>query len=193
MNAEKKLLATLPISFWLVPSESCRLELTSLINFLADRYNAPRFVPHVTLLVTQLANDESPLQILESATQGFSPFNLEFLELQHGPDRFKSVFIRLNSEPIEPLFAAIRASCRYPGNYQLDAHLSLLYLQLPVTERISILSALQMPQNPFLFDTVIAVSPGRSQNCFDDIEQWRLIDQVVLTPSLACPPDNGNS
>ena len=193
MNAEKKLPATSPISFWLVPSESSRPELTTLINFLADRYNAPRFVPHVTILVTQLANDESPLQILKSATQGFSPIKLKFLELIHGPDRFKSIFVRLNSEPIEPLFAAIRASCRHPGDYQLDAHLSLLYLQLPVTERISILSALQMPQGPFLFDTVIAVLPGSNQNCFDDIEQWRFIDQVVLTPSLACPPNNGNS
>lgn len=181
MNTKKTFPGASPISFWLVPSEPSRQELTSLINFLADKYSAPRFIPHVTLLVTQLAKDESPLQILEFATKGVTQLKLELLGLEHGPDRFKSVFIRLNSKPIVPLFDALRDSCRHPVSYQLDAHLSLLYLQLPVMKRFSLTSGLQLPQGPLHFDTVIAVKPGRDQICFHDVEQWRLTDQVVLT------------
>ena len=193
MNPETSLPTTSPISFWLVPAEPNRLELTTLINSLADKNSAPRFMPHVTLLVTQLAKDESPQQIMESATKAIAPLDLDLLGLEHGPNRFKSLFIRLNSKPVEPLFKALRNSCRHPGSYQLDVHLSLLYLQVPITKRIALLADLHIPEGPFHFDTVIAVTPGHNQICFDEVEQWRYTDKVILTPSLCCPPGNGNS
>lgn len=181
MNPEKAHPAATPISYWLMPSEPIRQELTVLINFLADRYHAPRFLPHVTVLSSQLAKDQTPSQILQTATKEIAPLKLDILGLGHGPDRFKSVFIRLDSWTIMPLHAAIIASCRYPNNYQLDAHLSLLYLQLPLTERMALLSTLQIPQGSVHFDTVVAVTPGRNQRSFDDVEKWRLTEQFVLS------------
>ena len=181
MSAKTPLPGSSLISFWLVPCESNLRELTALINFLADKYSAPRFLPHVTLLVTQLEKDRLPLQILESASKGVAPLKLELLGLDHSPDRFKSVFIRLNSEPVLPLYAALCDSCQHSGSYRLDAHLSLLYLQLSVMKRISLISDLEIPQGPLQFDTVIAVRPGRKHINFDDVEKWRLTDQIVLT------------
>lgn len=170
-----------PISFWLVPANPCQLMLATLINRLADKYGAPRFLPHVTVLATELAQDESPLQILESATKGIGPLELELLGVDHGADRFKSVFIQLNSEPIMVLNSALRDSCRHPGDYQLDAHLSLLYHQLPLNEKLSLISDLQLPQGPLYFDSVVAVMPGHGQSSFGDIEQWRFVAHVGLT------------
>lgn len=170
-----------PIGFWLVPAELHRLELTKIINRLADAYGAPRFMPHVTLLVTKLTKDESPLNILQSAVQGIPPLTLELLGVDHGPDRFKSVFIQLNAEPIEPLHTALRTYCKNPGNYHLDPHLSLLYQQLSVEQRISFISDLYLPQGPLHFDSVLAVKPGYNKISFHDVEQWRLTDQVTLT------------
>ena len=181
MNTESSLPKIPPISFWLLPAEPDLQLLTALINQLADKYNAPRFVPHVTLLVSHLAEDESATQLLESAVKGISPPNLEILGLGHDPDRFKSVFIRLNSEPILPLNAALRASCRYSADYQLHAHLSLLYLQLPFVEKLSLISDLQLSQSRLYFDSVAAVRPGYGQRSFDDVEQWRFAAQVKLT------------
>ena len=130
------------ISFWLVPADPYQLMLATLINQLAGTYGAPRFMPHVTLLATELAQDESPLQVLESAIKGIPPLELELLGVDHDADRFKSVFIQLNSEPMMPLNSALRASCGHPGDYQLDAHLSLLYRQLPLNEKLSLISDL---------------------------------------------------
>ena len=170
-----------PVSFWLVPANPYQLMLAKLINQLAGKYDAPRFMPHVTLLVTELTQDESPLHVLESATKGIPPLELELLGLAHDTDRFKSVFIQLNSEPIMPLNSALRTSCRQPGDYQFDAHLSLLYRQLPFIEKLSLISDLQLPQSPIYFDSVVAVRPGNDQRCFDDVEQWCCVAHVSLT------------
>lgn len=180
MNTDLQLPAVSRISFWLVPSRHDRRLLTGLINRLADRYGAPRFMPHITLHSTQIAENESPLQVLESATKGMSPFKLELLDVDHGPDRFKSIYIRLDCNPVAPLTAALRASCRHPGSYQFDGHLSLLYLQLPAKERVKISLSLQLPQGPLCFDSVIAITPGPGQNTFDDVRQWRIVAQVGL-------------
>lgn len=170
-----------PVSFWLVPAEADRHKLTKLINRLADEYNAPRFLPHVTLLATKLTKNEEPLKILQSATKGISPLKLEILGVAHSPDRFKSVFIQLNNAPIVPLYNAFRSSCHNPGNYRLDAHLSLIYRQLPVTKRNLLISKLKIPQGSLHFDSVIAVRPGHNKPSFDDVELWRLTDHVPLT------------
>lgn len=181
MNTNTPLSKISPISFWLVPANPCQRMLATLINQLAGTYGAPRFMPHVTLLATELAQDESPLQVLESATKGIRPLELELLGVDHDADRFKSVFIQLNSEPIMPLNSALRASCRYPGDYQFDAHLSLLYRELPLIEKLSLISDLQLPQGPLYFDSVVAVRPGYDQSSFDDVEQWRFVAHARLT------------
>jgi len=180
MNSNTLLPKISPISFWLVPANPYQHLLATLINQLACKYGAPRFMPHVTLLVTQLAQDDSPLQVLESATKGIPPFELDLLGVGHDPDRFKSVFIQLNSEPIMPLSSALRVSCRHLDDYTFDAHLSLLYRQLPFIEKLSLISDLQLPQGPLYFDSVVAVRPGYGQSCFDDVEQWRFVAQVRL-------------
>lgn len=187
MRPEKTHSATTPISFWLMPAEPARQELTLLINFLADKYHAPRFLPHVTVLSMQLPKNQTPQQILQTSTSGFAPFKLDILGLEHGPDRFKSIFVRLNSRPIMPLYDTLRASCRNPGNYRLDAHLSLLYLLLPVAERITLVSKLKIPQGPLFFDTITAVTPGRNQRSFADVEKWQCIEQIVLSADSMYP------
>jgi len=180
MNNNTKLPKSSPISFWLVPANPYQLMLARLIDHLAGTYDAPRFMPHVTVLVTELAQDEAPLQVLESATKGIRPLELELLGVDHEADRFKSVFIQLNSEPIIALTSALRSCCQHPGDYQLDAHLSLLYYQLPLNEKLSLISDLQLPQGPLYFDSVVAVRPGHDQSSFDDVEQWRIVAHARL-------------
>ncbi|MGW8194382.1 MAG: hypothetical protein ACWGOX_08970 [Desulforhopalus sp.] len=169
------------VSFWLVPSSAAQRDLTPVIDTLADRFAAPRFMPHVTLLATNLAEDESPSQILHHATKGFGPCKLEVLGLDHGPDRFKSLFIRLNCEPIAPLLAALRKSCKQPGDYQFDGHLSLLYRQLSKKKRLSVIATLQPPQGPLCFDTVLAITPGAGQTSFAVVEEWQTAAEVSLS------------
>ncbi len=183
MNTNTPLPKISPISFWLVPANPQRLMLATLINQLADKYGAPRFMPHVTVLVTQLAQDESPLQILHSATNKIPPLELEVLGVDHHSHRFKSVFIQLNSEPTMVLNSRLRASCRHPGDYPFDSHLSLLYHQLPCIEKLSLIAELQLPQGPLYFDSLVAVRPGDDQSCFDDVEQWRFVAHVSLNAS----------
>jgi len=169
-----------PISFWLVPSEPDLLKWVTLINHLAKEYGAPPFMPHITLLVTKLEEDESPMLILESATKGVTSFTLEPQGLAHSCIRFKSVFLRFKSDLISHLSTALSSTCRQPGSYQLDAHMTLIYQQLSVMQRIKLISGLQLPQGYLHFDSVVAVMPGSGQSGFDDVEQWRYMAKMGL-------------
>ena len=140
-------------------------------------------MPHITLWSTQLTNNESPQKILETAAGRYAPFRLEAIDLDHGPDRFKSVFIRFGSASLFALSNALGSSCKMPGSYCLDAHLSLLYCQLEPPERKKILSELHVPQSHIYFDTVIAISPGPGQKHFDDVNLWRHVAQLRLQAS----------
>lgn len=171
------------IAFWLVPAEPDRFFLEEIINRLADDYNAPRFIPHITLWVTHLEKEESPQKIVEAATRGVAPFRLETIDLDHGPDRFKSIFIRFNTKAVLPLSRALASSCKYPASYKLDAHLSLLYQHLSPVERDKIICDLQLPEFPLLFDTVVATTPGRGQADFENVSLWQHVVQFSLQAS----------
>jgi hypothetical protein len=180
MNTSPRPAESTRITFWLVPAISDRLDLEEIINRLADKYNAPSFMPHITLWSTQLTRDESPQQILETATRGFARFTLQATSLDHGPDRFKSIFIRFNSAPLILLSNALGSSCRTPGRYHLDAHLSLLYRQLSPAERKKIVCDLQTPQSCFHFDTVIATAPGPGKTSFEKVNLWQHVAEIRL-------------
>lgn len=180
MNTNPQPPDSLRISFWLVPAEADRLWLEKIINNLAVEYNAPRFIPHITLLSTNLSQNETPKQIMETAARGFAPIRLKASGLDHGPDRFKSVFIRFANDMLTPLSSTLASSCIYPGNYQLDAHLSLLYRQLAPSVRKRIISDLLLPKSPILFDTVIATVPGQDQASFEDVNRWQHVAIIGL-------------
>lgn len=180
MNTNPQPPASLRIAFWLVPAEADRLWLDEIINRLAVEYNAPRFTPHITLLSTKLSQDELPNQIMETAARGFTPISLGASGLDHGPDRFKSVFIRFASDVLAPLSRNLASFCSYPGSYHLDAHLSLLYRQLPPVVRKRIISDLLLPGSPILFDTVVATIPGQDQTSFEDVTRWQQIAMIGL-------------
>ena len=62
---------TIPLlSFWLIPIESERLLLQSLINQMAQRYQSSTFCPHLTLFSTPITALNDPLR---SASSFFSP------------------------------------------------------------------------------------------------------------------------
>jgi hypothetical protein len=180
MNTSPRPPASTRIAFWLVPAVSDRLYLGEIINRLADKYNAPSFMPHITLWSAKLARDESPQQILETATRGFTRFTLKATALDHGPDRFKSIFIRFNSDPLILFSNTLGSSCRTPGRFHLDAHLSLLYRQLSPAERKKIVCDLQTLQHPFHFDTVIATAPGPGQASFENVNLWQHVAEIRL-------------
>lgn len=171
---------SLRISFWLVPAEADRPWLEEIINRLAAEFNAPRFTPHITLLSTKLSQDELPQQIIETAARGFTPISLKASGLDHGPERFKSVFIRFANDMLAPLNRTLASFCSFPGSYQLDAHLSLLYRQLTPVVRERIISDLLLPTSPILFDTIIATMPGEGQTSFDDVDRWQHVARIIL-------------
>ena len=55
------------VSFWLLPTESQRAELKTIITRLAQVYDAPVFMPPITIYSGVYADDEQPEVILQPA------------------------------------------------------------------------------------------------------------------------------
>src|SRR5829696_8267163 len=117
-------------SVWLVPAHPVREALARVIGELAQRFETRAFTPHATLCSGEWnANLDDLKRKLEplSAT-------LRTVELTtHGPgcgdERTTFFYIRLDNEPVEPLFA--QAVAALPGSHapKIGAHLSLMYAE----------------------------------------------------------------
>lgn len=114
-------------SFWLLPTETERATYQDLIAQLAQTYNGPVFVPHITIYSGAFDPDTSPERILSQNQTRFSSYTLQVDCLRYTELFTKSFFIQFNpSQPLEAFSDTLRAQALPPADYKLDPHLSLL-------------------------------------------------------------------
>lgn len=113
---------------WLVPALGpTRDQLAATIDRLAAEYDAPRFQPHVTAVVTVDAAEDAAARTLVSLAADVPPVELTFTAIGHEKTYFRSLYLR--PKPSTALLALQEtgrqawALDRSPGH----PHLSLLY------------------------------------------------------------------
>jgi 2'-5' RNA ligase len=116
---------------WLVPTAGpTRDQLVATIDRLAAEHDAPRFQPHVTVLVTFDAAEDEAARTLTSLVADVSPVELTFTAIGHEQTYFRSLYLR--TEPSAQLQALQEAGQRAFALRRLPPapHLSLLYSDL---------------------------------------------------------------
>jgi non-ribosomal peptide synthetase component E (peptide arylation enzyme) len=144
---------------WFIPaSGTTRDQLAATIDRLAADHDAPRFEPHVTVLVTLDATCEVAVRRLASLVADVPPVELTFIAIGHEKTYFRSLYLRAApSAQLQALQEAGRQA------FALDrqppaAHLSLLYSDMAEDHKAPIIANLGVS----LPLTV----------CFDAIELW---------------------
>lgn len=170
--------APLPVSFWLLPAATDDAWLSALVDALAAARGTPAFAPHVTLQFGEIDTEPGALSALHDVAGRFAPRTLPAGPTDHGPDRFKALFLRLPTGPLAPLGQALRAFAPDHGRYRLDAHLSLLYGELPAADRALLASQHDHAGRTIRFDRIAAVGPG--PDGFDDVAGWRTLGIAAL-------------
>ncbi|HEY9649205.1 MAG TPA: cyclic phosphodiesterase-like protein, partial [Coleofasciculaceae cyanobacterium] len=79
------------VSYWLIPSAENRAFFQEIIDSLASQYNAPRFIPHVTIYSGESSPDQSPSELIERATQGVQGFRLSMEQLLYSNELTKTL------------------------------------------------------------------------------------------------------
>ncbi|WP_072218217.1 hypothetical protein [Leptolyngbya sp. NIES-2104] len=155
------------VAFWLIPTEQAFYQ--SLINDLAQRYDAPIFQPHVTLY----SGNFERTKILEFLR---TPIDLVLAvdRITHSDQFTKTLFIQLVSNPqLEQLSESTQ---KYFGSpYSLDPHLSLIYAHLNEAEKRSLSEKIRLRDRVIRFDRLSAIEVPTHPQTRDDVESWREI------------------
>jgi len=179
-----------PVAFWLLPGEAAMQRFVKCIDDLSARYHAPRFLPHVTLHVSDVARDADLDAALDEVAQRFAPFQMRAGPTGHSPVRFKALFVPLSGGDIVGLANALaseaapwRSTAGNGGDlavaYRLEPHLSLLYQVLPEAERARLAACHDCAGDVIDFDRITAVRPAPGAEDFACVEEW-----VILPPRL---------
>ena len=168
------------IAHWLIPAEPAHCFFQDLINYLARRYDAPVFEPHVTIYVG--ANSTDALETaLSKAAQDCKPIVLQAIEVSHSDEFIKTLFVEfgLNTKLLQ-LNQVIRSAGQGSSDYDLKPHLSLLYKRMSAPTRRQLAHSIEVPFSQVVFDSLKAVrcvSPTQSRA---DVELWRVVSEKVL-------------
>ncbi len=164
--------------YWLILAEPKRELFCELIRILAKRFDAPRFEPHLTLLVT--AEDrQAPKQILEQIDA--SSIQLRLREISFSSKFTKTLFVRFKSNnTLEKLIVDLRRATKSRGKFVRDPHVSLLYKKIPVAVKRGLASTIRLPFKEVVFDSIKAVRCHLPVRDRADVEAWR----VLATKSL---------
>jgi hypothetical protein len=159
--------------YWLIPSEPKRELFRELIRILAKEFDAPRFEPHLTLLVT--AEDRHTAKRVLAQIDA-SSIQLRLRGISFSSKFTKTLFVRFSSNSaLEKLIVDLRGAMRFRGKFVCDPHVSLLYKKIPVAVKRELASTIRLPFNEVVFDSIKAVRCHLPVRDRADVEKWRVV------------------
>jgi 2'-5' RNA ligase len=177
------MLVVMQLVFWLEPSEPDRAFYQAIIDRLAQKYDVPKFAPHVTLYVDRYDPDRNIQALLEIVTNKITPITLEIENIQFSDLFTKTLFIQFRSDSmLHQLNESIRQQFSPPSGYVLNPHLSLIYSQtLSNNEKQQLASEIELRDRVMRFDLVSAIVGSDKVETPADIESCRVIGTQTLT------------
>jgi len=129
-------------SIWLMPSDSDKVYLSSIIQSLSEAYDAPPFEPHCTIY-SSVDDLESAKTIIDQLN--FKPFEAKVNGLSQSEYIWKTIIFELETNPhlilLNYLFDQVLVA-----DYQFEPHVSLIYKEMSDINREKIISKiLAMP------------------------------------------------
>lgn len=165
-------------SIWLVPERGSREyeELRSIIQNHSEKYSNTAFEPHVTVIGGLEADRETVKHKTEEIARKNQPVDIEFKSAHCSTTRYQCVFLLLKptQEILEINQEAVK---KFEGeNYMYIPHLSILYGNIGISERVDLTRSLR--QNGFP-DKVTAnaleiVESSGSVEDWEKVESYRL-------------------
>ena len=127
-------------SIWLMPSKTDLAYLSTIIQSLGRKYDAPTFEPHCTLF-SPISDLKTSIKVID--TFGSQPFQVKSVCLNHSDVIWKTVFIELEmNDELEWLNQ--KFSDIFVIDYEFKPHISLIYQSIPSKKRNAINGTLDL-------------------------------------------------
>lgn len=135
-------------SIWVMPEGTVAEEYQDNITKLSKKHNGPVFQPHVTLLAGTQQTEHDAIQRAEALAHALKPQEIELRELSFGSTFHQCIYIRCKQQ-LELMEAATASQAAFgepPTSF--TPHLSLLYSDVPESERMQIVSDVAAERAP---------------------------------------------
>ena len=169
------------IAYWLIPSEPAHNFFQRIINDLARRFDAPVFEPHVTIHVGADRADAAKNALGEAAREckliGLTPLGID-----QSDEFIKTLFVDFPmSAELRKINGIIRQAANDSSQYELNAHLSLLYKNLAAAPRCELAASINVPLSEVTFDAIKAVRCVSPAESGADVEAWHVVAAASLS------------
>ena len=161
-------------SVLLIPQKDDKTYLSNIINNLGKDYDAPIFIPHLTLF-GGIAIDFNKLKpIIDDVFKNAKPFTIKKLRINQSEAFFKTVFIEFDlDEELKRLFTVLSEKTDKRALSTFKPHISLIYKHMLEEEKLKIIETLNI-KNEFEIAKVVICAPKEGDHDFLDIEGWRV-------------------
>jgi Cyclic phosphodiesterase-like protein. len=166
-------------SIWLLPDRDTDAyqHLSNVISEYAQVYaDAPKFEPHITVL-GGIDTDIATIQNgIEDLAEEYNPIQVIFTKAQCSTTKHQCVFLLV--EPTTDILSAhrtMRDICKIDQGMYVP-HLSLIYSEMSVTERLKITNSIDIPsfQNNIYADEIVLIDTE------GDVPDWNIIQSCDL-------------
>jgi len=167
------------ITYWLCPTLTARGNLSSVINGLAMRFDAPVFEPHVTVFTTAVL-DKDPAETLEQLRLD-GPLQLSVRGLDCTDEFTKTLFIQFEPDAgLSRLSEELRSRAGTESEDELNPHLSLIYKDMSPHAKQELAGQIYIPFSEIAFDSIKAVLSPAKITSREDVESWRTVAERSL-------------
>lgn len=161
-------------AIWLTFSKSDREYLKNIMDKISEKYQAPKFEPHITiygLIDLEISLIES---IAKEVILNQNSFLVKKSEILQSEELWKTVFIELKlNEQLESIHNNFKKYFEKISKYEFNPHISLIYKILSIEERIKIVKELNIKKE-------FVVNKLAIQKFFPDIEKWKIVKEYNL-------------
>lgn len=168
-------------TIWLSPAQPSLLSLQGQINHWANLYEAPVFIPHMTVFVGSSDNVDNLKEVFTKTVTNFTPLQASASGIEHSDNYFKTLYIQFeNNELLKKLNKQLH-SLDNKSDYAFNPHLSLLYKQLDKKTKQQLAKEIWPTIEPktISFDKIQLLSVTDDETK-EAVEKWKIIESYSL-------------
>ena len=162
------------VSTWLIAEGET---LRGVMDNLADRYQAPKFMPHITMYSVNVASDRvgQMRNRVMAVARDLQPITLKVKDIGFDNNLFMSLFVRFEaSEELDQLQKRLQRALSEFGDYTFTPHASLLYKELPEEEKLKIIPDLKTQLPTTITFGKLGMIVHKSPEDRAQIENWEV-------------------
>lgn len=162
-------------SLWLIPDKENQQILQEIIDKLAEKYAAPRFEPHLTLLSSIPKSEEVVVEKTKEVAARTEWFTVTTGEIEFSTTYFQCVFVRIKTTiPLMETHVRTRDIFGMDKEKFFMPHISLLYGDYNMTTREKVCRAIELPEIAFTAERIVVVQE------VPDPQVWQHLAEIPL-------------